>query len=173
MTLLRKSTAAAVTLTLIASPALAQTGTTPPAPSAPIQDEGAAQSPDMSGVTRDAMREMMREMMMEMMQGEPRADGPRGARAERRGDRWHRGPRMDRARMRDGSDDMRSGMMHGVGMRVMFAAVDADGDGALSVTEVQDFHGRIFRAIDQNEDRLVEMTEIESFFHGTGEEASD
>jgi hypothetical protein len=73
--------------------------------------------------------------------------------------------------MRHGSD-MKPGMMHGAGMRMMFAVMDADSDGALSVAEVEDFHGRIFRAMDQNEDGLVEMTEIESFFHGRGEEAA-
>jgi Ca2+-binding EF-hand superfamily protein len=48
---------------------------------------------------------------------------------------------------------------------MMFAVVDADGDGALSLSEVQDFHGRIFNAVDQNGDGAVEMEEIESFFH--------
>ena len=56
-------------------------------------------------------------------------------------------------------------MMHGTRMRLIFAIVDADGDGALSLTEVQDFHGRIFTAIDQNRDGKVEMAEIEAFFH--------
>ena len=178
MILLRKSTAVAAALTLLASPALAQTETSPPA-TAPTQEQGAAQPHDTSGQSMDAMREMMREMMMEMMQGKPGEDGERDTRAKRRdGDRWHQGSRMDREMrdgrgMRGGRDDMRSGMMHGAGMRVMFAIVDADGDGALSLAEVQDFHGRIFKAVDQNKDGRVEMTEIETFFHGSKTEKEE
>ena len=59
--------------------------------------------------------------------------------------------------------------MHGARMRLVFAIVDADGDGALSLNEVQDFHGRIFRAVDEDEDGMAEMEEIESFFHGPGD----
>jgi Ca2+-binding EF-hand superfamily protein len=64
---------------------------------------------------------------------------------------------------------MRAGMMHGAGMRMMFAIVDADGDGALSLAEVQEFHGRIFNSVDENGDGNVDMEEIESFFHGSGD----
>jgi Ca2+-binding EF-hand superfamily protein len=39
-------------------------------------------------------------------------------------------------------------------------------DGALSLEEVQDFHERIFNAIDADGDGRVTMEEIESFFHG-------
>ena len=177
MTLLKKSTAIAAALTLLASPALAQTET-PPA-RALTQDQGATQPHEMSGQGTDAMREMMREMMMQMMKGEQGEGGQRGARAERRNDeRWRHGRRMDR-KMRDGRgmqgdrDDMRSGMMHGAGMRMVFAIVDADGDGALSLVEVQDFHSRIFKAVDQNKDGRVEMTEIETFFHGSKTESDE
>ena len=172
MILPRKSTAVAAALTLLASPALAQTETSSPA-TAPTQDQGAAQPNDMSGQSADEMREMMREMMMEMMQGKPGEDGDGDARAKRRdGDRWHHGSRTDRKMrygraMQGGRDDMRSGMMHGAGMRMIFAIADADGDGALSLAEVQDFHGRIFKAVDRNKDGRVEMTEIEAFFHGS------
>lgn len=103
MTLLRKSTAIASALTLLASSALAQTEASPPA-AAPTPEQGAAQPQphDMNGQGTDAMREMMREMM-EMMQGKQEVGGERGSRAERGdGDRWHHGPRMDR-KMRDGS----------------------------------------------------------------------
>ena len=67
---------------------------------------------------------------------------------------------------------MPQAMMHGAVMRMVFAIVDADGDGALSLTEIQDFHGRIFKAVDENSDGKVEMTEIEAFFHGE-EDSSD
>jgi hypothetical protein len=51
--------------------------------------------------------------------------------------------------------------------------VDADGNGQLSLPEIQDFHGRIFKAVDGNGDSSVDMQEIESFFHGGSEDTSD
>ena len=164
--MMSKITAAMTALTFLVSPALAQTSGTP-APAPPSQNE-AAQAMDER--TSDSMREMMREMMKQMMQPEPRAEGKRDDRGERRGgDRGHHGSHTDRAE-RSG---MRAGMMHGARMRLAFAIVDADGDGALSLNEVQDFHGRIFRAVDEDEDGVVEMEEIESFFHGPGDKAAD
>ncbi|WP_245260941.1 EF-hand domain-containing protein [Chelativorans sp. J32] len=50
-------------------------------------------------------------------------------------------------------------------MKVLFAIVDADGDGALTLDEINDFHSRIFNAVDQNGDGAVTMEEIEDFFH--------
>ena len=175
--MLSKFTAATAALTFLVSPALAQTEGTP-APATPIQEEGAQPMPGMDERTSDSMREMMREMMQEMMQREPRADEERGDRAERRGgDRWHHGSRMRRHGMPDGDEmgggGMRAGMMHGVRMRMVFAIVDADGDGALSLTEVQDFHARIFRAVDENDDGKVEMEEIEAFLHGPSDEDAE
>lgn len=173
MALLNRFTAATAALTFLIAPALAQTDTTP-APTTPPQTPGA--QPDVSGQSSDSMREMMREMMQEMMQEGPRAQGMRGDRAERRdGDRWRHGARRDRPGREYGMGrgGMRSGMMHGAGMRMMFAVVDADGDGALSLAEVQDFHGRIFSAVDENGDGAVEMEEIESFFHRSGDKDDD
>lgn len=63
--------------------------------------------------------------------------------------------------------------MHGARMRMMFAIVDADGDGALSQTEVQDFIGRIFNAVDENGDDSVEREEIRSFFRGGADETGE
>jgi Ca2+-binding EF-hand superfamily protein len=60
--------------------------------------------------------------------------------------------------------------MHGARMRLMFAIMDADGDGALSQGEVQDVIGRIFDAIDENGDGNIDMEEIQSFSHGDGSE---
>jgi hypothetical protein len=121
---------------------------------------------------------MMREMMQEMVEREPRAGEDRGDRADRRGgDRWQHGSGMGRRGMHDRDEmrggGMRGGMMHGVGMRVLFAIVDADGDGELSLTEVQDFHARIFRAVDVNKDGKVEMEEIKAFIRGTGNDEAE
>ena len=174
MTLTSKATAVGTVLAMLASPALAQTSGTP-ARDVPAQDRGAEQSPGVSEQTQDAMRGMMRHMMSEMIQERMQED--RGRRAERRGgDRWHHDYRMgspEGRRMMEGRGGMGASMMHGAKMRLMFAIVDADGDGALSLTEVQDFHERIFRAVDENNDGMVEMEEIESFFHGPGDEAAE
>ncbi|MER8972715.1 MULTISPECIES: EF-hand domain-containing protein [unclassified Mesorhizobium] len=167
MTLASKTTVIAAALAMLAAPAFGQTS--PPAPAAPAPDRGAEPSPGMSG--QDAMREMMRQMMTEML--EERMQEDRAPRAERRGpDRWHRGYRMgppDRGWEMGGRGGIARGM-HGARMRMMFAIVDADGDGAVSQSEVQDFVGRIFNAVDENGDGSVDMQEIRSFFHGGGAE---
>ena len=61
------------------------------------------------------------------------------------------------------------GMMgRGGMMRVMFAIMDADGDGALSFEEeVQEVHARIFNAVDADGDGRVTPEEMQAFFHGT------
>ncbi|MER9332290.1 EF-hand domain-containing protein [Mesorhizobium sp. M0488] len=171
MTLPSKTAAVAAVLTMLASPALAQSSGTP-VPAIKAQEHGPEQLPDAAGHTQESMRAMMRQMMDEMMSERMQED--RGPRAERRGgDRWHRGYRMgppERQRMMGGRDGMGAGMMHGARMRIMYAMMDADGDGALSQTEVQDFIGRIFNAVDENSDGNLDMEEIRAFFHGAGEE---
>ncbi|MCP9228740.1 EF-hand domain-containing protein [Mesorhizobium sp. LMG 17147] len=161
MTLASKTTAVAAALAMLAAPAFGQTS--PPASAAP--------APGMSGQSQDAMRDMMRQMMTEML--EERMQEDRAPRAERRGrDRWHHDYRMGPPD-RDWETGGRGGMgrgMHGARMRMMFAIVDADGDGALSQSEVQDFVGRIFNAVDEDGDGSVDMQEIRSFFHGGGVE---
>jgi hypothetical protein len=181
MTFPSKSISVAAFLTLLASSGFAQTSGTATPPAAPAQEQGAQQPPGMGGQSSEPMREMMRQMMQEMMQEgrrkPPRTGGNRGTRAER-GDgdhRWNDGSRMDQhggTDMARSHGGMRSGMMHGAGMQMMFAIVDADSDGALSLNEVQDFHGRIFHAVDGNDDGSVEMEEIEAFFHGREDEAA-
>jgi hypothetical protein len=167
MTLAIKVTAVAAVLAMSVSLGLAQTT---PAPAIPGQEQGTQQSPGPNEQTQNAMREMMRQMMGEMMQ--ERMQEVRGHGEERRGgDRWHRDDRMgspDGRSMTAGRRGMGAGMMHGAKMRIMFAIIDADGDGALSQSEVQDFIGRIFNAVDENGDGSVDMEEIQSFFHGAG-----
>src|SRR5688572_18134110 len=150
------------------TPAFAQ-AESPPAP--PSTQPGAPPAPDMN-----AMREMMREMMRKMMRGEATGPGDRQRpRMTRPRDRNH-GDRMARhhglqrgGMMRGPGDGRRHAFMHGTGMRILFAVVDSDGDGALSLVEIQEFHGRIFEAVDGNGDGRVDMEEIGSFFHGAPE----
>ncbi|RWO20933.1 MAG: EF-hand domain-containing protein [Mesorhizobium sp.] len=160
MTSAVKTTAVAAALAMLASPALSQT--TPPAPAAPAQGS----QPSPGGPAEDSMRQMMREMMTEML--EERMPEHRRPRAERRGgDRWHRDFRRQDGRQMGG------GMMHRARMRMMFAIVDGDGDGALSQIEVQDFVERIFNAVDEDGDDSVDREEIRSFFHGGADETGE
>jgi Ca2+-binding EF-hand superfamily protein len=48
-------------------------------------------------------------------------------------------------------------------MKIMFAIMDADGDGTLSFEEVMAIHKRIFNAIDANKDGKVTLEELEAF----------
>ena len=52
-------------------------------------------------------------------------------------------------------------------MRMMFALMDADGDGTISLQEFQAAHERIFRAMDSNKDGKVTLEEMQAFIHGT------
>jgi Ca2+-binding EF-hand superfamily protein len=53
-------------------------------------------------------------------------------------------------------------------LRVMFALIDSDGDGTISLREFQAAHERIvFKAIDANKDGKLTEEEIVAFFHGT------
>jgi Ca2+-binding EF-hand superfamily protein len=51
-------------------------------------------------------------------------------------------------------------------MRMMFALMDADGDGTISLQEFQAAHERIFRAMDSNKDGKVTLEEMQTFIHG-------
>jgi hypothetical protein len=59
---------------------------------------------------------------------------------------------------------MHHGMRHGAMMRIMFALIDADGDGALSREEVQEALDRIFNQIDADGDGRLTMEEIRTFY---------
>jgi hypothetical protein len=76
---------------------------------------------------------------------------------------YHRGMgTMGRGGMM-GAGGTHSGMM----MRVLFAMMDSDGDGTVSLQEFQSAHERIFKAMDINKDGVLTLEEIEAFVHGT------
>jgi Ca2+-binding EF-hand superfamily protein len=52
-------------------------------------------------------------------------------------------------------------------MRMMFALMDADGDGTISLQEFQAAHERIFKAMDNNKDGKLTLEEIQAFMHRT------
>ena len=65
-----------------------------------------------------------------------------------------------------GGGMMMGGMGRGGMMRIMFAIADADGDGALSLEEVQELHARIFAHVDADRDGRVTMEEMQAFTRG-------
>ncbi len=84
----------------------------------------------------------------------------------------------------DGTGPMGHGAMMGRGMmgggamggspmgppimlRMMFALMDSDGDGTISLTEFQVAHERIFKAMDSNKDGRLTQEEMQAFMHGT------
>jgi len=131
---------------------------------------------DAPAADRESMRQMMRQMMQEMMRdGGRRAGGEMSSDEMRRAGQAQDRERQERRQMRGdqrmagaGRFERRGGMgpaFHAARMKVLFAIVDADGDGALTLDEINDFHSRIFNAVDQNGDGAVTMEEIEDFFH--------
>ncbi len=58
------------------------------------------------------------------------------------------------------------GMGHGAMMPILFAIADADGDGALTLQEVQEIHARIFAHMDADDDGKLTPDETGDFFHG-------
>jgi Ca2+-binding EF-hand superfamily protein len=79
---------------------------------------------------------------------------------------WGRGDRgfgMMRRGWMMGPGGMQSGMM----MRMLFALMDSDGDGTVSLQEFQAAHERIFKAMDTNKDGVLTLQEIQDFMRGT------
>jgi hypothetical protein len=80
----------------------------------------------------------------------------------------------------EGANPMGQGCMMGRGMmgagmigpppimlRMMFALIDTDSDGTVSLQEFQAAHERLFKAMDANKDGKLTLEEMQSFMHGT------
>ena len=62
---------------------------------------------------------------------------------------------------------MRGMMGHGAAMRFIFALMDSDGDGTVSLQEFQAAHEKIFKAMDTDKDGTLTLDEIQAFMRGT------
>jgi Ca2+-binding EF-hand superfamily protein len=51
-------------------------------------------------------------------------------------------------------------------MRIIFALMDRDGDGTISLEEFQAAHERIFKAMDADKDGTLTLEEMADFMHG-------
>ena len=92
---------------------------------------------------------------MTQTHGRPDVSGPRhDGRADGQDDRRHRGERHG----------PKGGMGGHAGlMRLMIILADTNGDGALSLEEVQAVHARIFKAVDSDGDGKATFEEMQSF----------
>ena len=75
---------------------------------------------------------------------------------------------------------MGRGLMHGggmmgrgVAMRFIFALMDSDGDGTVSLQEFQAAHEKIFKAMDVDKDGTLTLEEIQAFMRGPGKLAQN
>jgi hypothetical protein len=63
------------------------------------------------------------------------------------------------------------GMMGPFAMRIIFALMDSDGDGTISLQEFQAAQERIFKAMDANKDGVLTLDEMQAFIRGTAKSA--
>jgi hypothetical protein len=63
------------------------------------------------------------------------------------------------------------GMMGPFVMRIIFALMDSDGDGTISLSEFQAAHEKIFKAMDANKDGVLSLEEMQAFMRGTSKSA--
>jgi Ca2+-binding EF-hand superfamily protein len=104
------------------------------------------------------------------------ASGAVGASAEEApGFNGHEGHAMMGQEGGMGCGMMGRGLMHGggmmgrgVAMRFIFALMDSDSDGTVSLQEFQAAHEKIFKAMDVDKDGTLTLEEIQAFMRGPG-----
>jgi Ca2+-binding EF-hand superfamily protein len=69
---------------------------------------------------------------------------------------------------RGGMMGSRGMMGRGAVMRFIFALMDSDGDGTVSLQEFQAAHEKIFKAMDTDKDGTLTLEEIQAFMRGPG-----
>ncbi len=67
-----------------------------------------------------------------------------------------------------GGSMMGCGMMGPGMMRMMLTLMDTDNDGAVSMTEFQAAHERMFKAADANKDGRLTSEEVQTWMQGRG-----
>jgi len=72
-------------------------------------------------------------------------------------------------RMGRGMGPSPAGPEHAMMMRIIFALMDSDGDGTISLQEFQGAHERLFKAMDSNKDGRLTLEEMQSFMHGASD----
>jgi hypothetical protein len=79
-------------------------------------------------------------------------------------------PGMMRGGMREGGmmggGMMRQQAMAAPFMRIIFALMDSDSDGTVSLQEFHAAHERIFKSMDTNKDGVLTLEEMQSFMSG-------
>jgi Ca2+-binding EF-hand superfamily protein len=63
------------------------------------------------------------------------------------------------------------GMMNPLAMRMIFALMNSDGDGTISLQEWQAAHEKIFKAMDADKNGTVSFEEMMNFMRGTARSA--
>ena len=66
----------------------------------------------------------------------------------------------------------RGSMRRHFAMRIIFALMDSDGDGTVSLQEFQAAHEKIFKAMDANKDGVLTPEEIQAFVRGSSKSAA-
>jgi hypothetical protein len=109
-----------------------------------------------------AQEQMTQQPDQQQMQSHPRGQEDAGTMGQ--------GGMMGRGMM--GGHMTGRGMLGGGAMgppimfRMMFALMDADSDGTISLQEFQAAHERIFKAMDSNKDGKLTQEEMQAFMHG-------
>jgi hypothetical protein len=99
----------------------------------------------------------------------PQEEMPGQSGSPERGGMMGSGKMMERmmGRGRDAATSSHVPPMHPIAMYIIFALMDADGDGTISLQEFQAAHERLFKAMDRNKDGQLSLDEMQSFMHGS------